>query len=163
MSRLKVVHPRWAVLNIHHYSMAHALHQRGVAEFHFCWGVFARPKKWSFHRRKSASVCFSQLDNSRLTMERLHVWRFFLRVLKKRKYWIYSSHFIAIYCLAYIPWLIEGPLPDWRVVVQLDKRNQKLLQVIRRKAVIQTIPTAKLVSTLAMSNIWEVTLKSCVL
>ena len=31
----------------------------------------------------SASVCFSQLDNSRLTMERLHVWRFFLRVLKR--------------------------------------------------------------------------------
>ena len=160
MSRLKVVHTYWAVLNIHHYSMALMPYIKGEWRSFTFAEVCLQGQKSGLFIEGSASVCFSQLDNSRLTMERLHVWRFFLRVLKKRKYWIYSSHFIAIYCLAYtmVDW--RAPLPDWRVVVQLDKRNQKLLQVIRRKAVIQTTPTAKLVSTLAMSNIWEV---SCVL
>ena len=130
MSRLKVVHPYWAVLNIHHYSMALMPYIKGEWRSFTLAEVCLQGQKSGLFIEGSASVCFSQLDNSRLTMERLHVWRFFLRVLKKRKYWIYSSHFIAIYCLAYTmvdwrpPCLTEG---WWYSLTNATKSSYRLL------------------------------------
>ena len=87
------------------YDLAHAM-KGEWRSFTFGEVCLQGQKSGLFIEEGSASVCFSQLDNSRLTMERLHVWRFFFACAKKEEILNIQQ---PLHCYL-LPWLIEGPL-----------------------------------------------------
>ena len=130
MSRLKVVHPYWAVLNIHHYSMALMPYIKGEWRSFTLAEVCLQGQKSGLFIEGSASVCFSQLDNSRLTMERLHVWRFFFACAKKEEILNIQQplHCYLLPCLHH-GWL-KGPCLTegwWYSLTNATKSSYRLL------------------------------------